>query len=128
MKHWEQTLATYVSTIATSRSTFATSVRNSRNIPLKHLKHFKCTLATCIMSWCGLLRRQHRGTPAVAGGEAGGLPRQGPTLLLALAMSLGGTGSGAGAMARAVGPPKYILQSMILMFYYLIKLKSFAPL
>ena len=55
------------------------------------------------MSWCGLLRHLHWGTPAVAGGEAGGLPHQGPTLLLAPAMSSGGTGSGAGAMARAVG-------------------------
>jgi hypothetical protein len=33
--------------IAISRSTFATSIRNTCNIPLKHLKH---TLATCVFS------------------------------------------------------------------------------
>jgi hypothetical protein len=43
MKHLEQTFATYI----TSRSTSATSIRNTYNIPLKHVKHFKHTLATC---------------------------------------------------------------------------------
>jgi hypothetical protein len=47
MKHWEHMLAT---TIATSRSTFATSIRITCNIPLKHLKHFKHTLATYVFS------------------------------------------------------------------------------
>jgi hypothetical protein len=52
-------------------------------IPLKHLKHLKCTLTTCILSQNSLLRSMHQGTVAVVGGKAGGLPCQGPTLLLA---------------------------------------------
>jgi hypothetical protein len=50
LKHWEQKLATYCTTIATyatSRSTFATSIWNACNVPLKHLKYLKQTLATC---------------------------------------------------------------------------------
>jgi hypothetical protein len=39
----------------------------------------------------------------VAGGEAGWLPCQGPTFLLALSASSCGTGSGAGVAAGAVG-------------------------
>jgi hypothetical protein len=64
---------------------FVTSVWNTHNVLPKHLKHLKCTLAICIVSWCGLLRHLHRGTTSVARGEAEGLPCQGPTLLLALA-------------------------------------------
>ena len=45
----------------------------------KHLKHLKCEFATCIISWCGLLRRLHRGATPVAAGEAGGLPALGPS-------------------------------------------------
>jgi hypothetical protein len=63
MKHWRQTLAIYVYNhfnICNIQSTFATSVRTTYNIPLKHLKHLKCTLATCIISRCCLLRYQHR--------------------------------------------------------------------
>ena len=55
----------------------------------------------------------HRGAAAIAGGEAGGLPRQGPTLLLALAALVGivrrggqRSGSreaGAGAVTGAAG-------------------------
>jgi hypothetical protein len=40
-------------------------------------------VATCIVSRCGLFHHLHRGVAAVAGGEAGGLSRQGPALLLA---------------------------------------------
>jgi hypothetical protein len=72
------TIATY----ATFRYTFATFIRNSCNIPLKHLKHLKHTITTCDVSQCGLLRRLQQSGAAVAGGEAGGLPCQGPTLLL----------------------------------------------
>jgi hypothetical protein len=34
---------------------------NTCNIPLKHLKHLKCTLETFIVSRCGLLRCLHQG-------------------------------------------------------------------
>jgi hypothetical protein len=37
-------------TCATSRSTFATSIYNTCNVPLKHLKHLKRTTATCAFS------------------------------------------------------------------------------
>jgi hypothetical protein len=49
MKNWERNLTTYMTTITTyaaSRSTFATFIWNACNIPLKHLKHLKQTLAT----------------------------------------------------------------------------------
>jgi hypothetical protein len=36
-----------ITTRATSRSTFATSIYNTCNIPLKHLNHLKHTVATC---------------------------------------------------------------------------------
>jgi hypothetical protein len=47
-------------------------------IQMKHLQYiFETfeTLAACDVSQCGLLRRLQRGIIAVAGGEAGGLPR-----------------------------------------------------
>jgi hypothetical protein len=50
MKHLERTLATYVyniATRATSRSILATSICNTYNKPLKHLKQLKHTFATC---------------------------------------------------------------------------------
>jgi hypothetical protein len=34
------------------------------------MKHLKFTLATCIISRCGFLRRLHRGSAIVAGGDA----------------------------------------------------------
>ena len=46
MQHTCTTMVTY----ATSRSTFATSIQNTCNIPLNHLKHLKHTLATCVFS------------------------------------------------------------------------------
>jgi uncharacterized membrane protein len=46
MKYFEQTLAT-------SRSTFATSICNTCNIPLKHVKHktYICNMRF-FLSWC----------------------------------------------------------------------------
>jgi hypothetical protein len=44
-------------------------------IQMKHLQYIFETLAACDVSQCGLLRRLQRGIIAVAGGEAGGLPR-----------------------------------------------------
>jgi hypothetical protein len=43
LQHTCTTIATY----ATFESTFATSIWNTSNIPLKHLKHLKQMLATC---------------------------------------------------------------------------------
>jgi hypothetical protein len=67
----------------------------------------KCTLATCIVSRFGFLRRLHLGAAAVAGGEVRGLSHQGPALLLALAAPISvvhrGRGGEIGATTRAAG-------------------------
>jgi hypothetical protein len=102
MKHLPQTSETeklLEHIFDTSRSTFATSLWNTCSIPLKHLKR---TLATCIVSRCGLLHCLHQGVAAIAGGEARGLPLQGPTLLLAQRPQwlAGGQGSSRHAWAR----------------------------
>jgi hypothetical protein len=70
-----QHTCTTITTYATSWSTFATTVWNTCDIPLKHLKHLNYTLATYIVSHCDLLRRLHCGATTVVGGEAGGLQR-----------------------------------------------------
>ena len=59
-------------------------------------------IATFIVSRYGLLLHLHQGTAAVAVGEAEGLPRQGPMLLLARRPQwlVGGKGSGRHAWAR----------------------------
>jgi len=44
------TLENIIATCAIFRSTFATSIYNTCNVPLKHLKHLKYTLATCAFS------------------------------------------------------------------------------
>jgi hypothetical protein len=76
------------STFVISRSTFVTSVWNTCNIPLKQLKTFE--LYTCNMHRIPVgpspsSASGRRRVATVARGEAGGLPRKGPTLLLALA-------------------------------------------
>ena len=90
MKHWGQTLAIYVY--------YHCNIWNIAiyfcNIHVKQLKYASNTsetfqMYTSIISRCGLLRRLHRDAVAVARGEAGGLPRQGPALLLALAAPIG---------------------------------------
>jgi hypothetical protein len=78
MKHWEQMFAIYV--------------YNHCNIHTKHLqhmKHFKNTLATCDVSRSSLLHRLQWGVATIAGGEAKGLPCQGPMLLLVPAAPVG---------------------------------------
>jgi hypothetical protein len=60
MKHLEHTLehmCIAIATCATSRSTFATSIYSTCNIPLKHLKHaiatsaFSVAFACCLDEW-----------------------------------------------------------------------------
>jgi hypothetical protein len=73
LQHLDVTFATYVwnrwnirnihlkytciaiATYATSWSTFATSTWGTCNVPLKHQKHLKDTLATCNVFRCGIL-------------------------------------------------------------------------
>jgi hypothetical protein len=52
-------------TYATSRPSLQHSYETVA-IPIKHLKHLKCVLTTCIISWCGILHRLHRDAAAVA--------------------------------------------------------------
>ena len=103
MKHWRQTLATYVYNHCNIQIYFY-------SIYIKHLQYIsktsetflKCELTIYIVSRCGHLRRLHRGVAVVAAYEVGGLPHQGLSLLLALAaavVSLGRTGT-AGRMAE----------------------------
>ena len=47
--HLKHTCIT-ITTCAASRSTVATSIYNTCNIPLKYLKHLKHTIATCVFS------------------------------------------------------------------------------
>jgi hypothetical protein len=60
LQHMYIAIATY----ATSGSTFATSIWNTCNIPLKHLKKLKCMFATCAFSatspWWGHVLRWPR--------------------------------------------------------------------
>jgi len=56
LHHMYTTIATY----ATSRSTFATSAWNNRNIHLEQLKHLKHELATCLKKRLETLETQHR--------------------------------------------------------------------
>ena len=125
MKHWEQRFATYVhtpiTTYATSRSTFTTSIQNTCNIPLKHLKHLKYTLATCVSAQIYLQlgrfeahrRGGHgarcRGEARSAGGEGGqcGEEHRGGRMARERGMMAGG---GAGAWwgeRTAVGPARW---------------------
>jgi hypothetical protein len=89
MKHWGHTLATYVynhCNICNIPIYFCNNrMKHLQHIPLKHLKHLKCALETCIVSQCGLLRCLHRGAVAVALSDI----YQGPTLLLVLVAPVG---------------------------------------
>jgi hypothetical protein len=78
MKHFEQTLVTY----AASQTTFAISIRNTSNIPLKHMKYFKTYIYNIWEGRSGpvrlisVLRHQTTGTPRTHGclGSTGNPP------------------------------------------------------
>jgi hypothetical protein len=56
-----QDMCTTITTYATFRSNFTTSIRNTWNIPSKHLKQLKCTLVTCVFHPSSMRRRAERG-------------------------------------------------------------------
>jgi hypothetical protein len=80
LQHTCTTIATY----ATSQFVFVTSIWNTCNIPLKHLKHLKQTLATCafkckhlLAAWTKMEARR-RGAQRRRGARCYGVARRSP--------------------------------------------------
>jgi hypothetical protein len=104
IKHWGQTLATYVYNYCNISIYFCNIAIYFCNIRMKHLQHTSKITEIFKLYTCKMHRIPMRPPPPsasgrqravdVVGGKAGGLPCQGLALLLALAMHVSIVGAG----------------------------------